>query len=172
MTPDIAPAMGRVIRSIQLNFTSLKPLSAAKMKKVNSMKISPVTAPLSNPFSGVLKPMRQPSSTEIILMAMFTGIITFEGRAANLIITAKMRTSPKDMSVESSTAFKTSVIFPLRFAVLSIPKTMSLTAQIYRTSKKSAHASHKNFRGLLYFVDLIYFSHYNILCFTVWRFFL
>ena len=108
--PLNAPAIGRVIRSIQLNFMSLKALSAAKMKKVRSINTSPVIAPFKMPFCFDLNPIKMPTKRDKSFITMLTGIMTADGREVNLSIIANTSTSASAIRVAKSTDFKTSKI--------------------------------------------------------------
>lgn len=128
--PAIAPATGRVMRSIQLNFTSLNADRAAKIKNVNSIYIKPVIAPFSKPLDRFLKPISVPAKTDRIFIAIFTGNITLLGSEANLMMIANISTKPSEMSVENSTALSTSSKSFLKFIDFSIPKSMTFAPNL------------------------------------------
>lgn len=120
--PEIAPAIGKVTRSIQLNFTSLKPVRAEKIRNVNSMYNSPEIAPLRSPFCAFLKLIRTPTNTDRILIAMFTGRMILFGTDAKRTIIANISTRPRDIKVENSTVFSTSTTSALMFFVFPYHK--------------------------------------------------
>lgn len=129
--PDIAPATGRVIKSIQLKAISLKPDRAEKIRKVKSIKNSPLSAPFSNPFCGDLKPMSTPMRIDKILIAIFTGIITLFATDAKRITMAKISTKASAMRVENRVALRVSRASCLKPFVFSIPKGMTKIARVF-----------------------------------------
>lgn len=104
----MAPATGRVMRSIQLKVTSLNPLRAEKIKNVSSINNSPLNAPLRMPFCGVLMPIIVPMRMDRILIAIFTGIITPFPTDAKRMMMANTNTKPIAMRVENRVARRTS----------------------------------------------------------------
>ena len=134
--PLIAPAIGRVIRSIQLKETSLNAVRAENIKNVNSIYTSPLIAPLTSPFCGFLNASITPMSKDRILIAILTGIITLFSTFAKRITIAKISTIARDIRVANNTAFNTSVTSVFRFLAFSISQTMSFGKNIWLFGQK------------------------------------